>query len=915
MSSTYVLPQVRVFQQLVPAAMAGAGVRRAVVIGPDYQTVEYENATLDEKQRGALGTYNQGTEQSYLWPSRPAGGIVDQDWTKLFIENAWLQYWSSPSAMTVPATGDSNRVTGDINLVSYESYDRHNSLVNRDARIGDGVRLSGTGTDAESYEIYTRITGFQHEQIAASVEASEAYANNQINTTQSENATQTDGVTNTVEALANGAAYDGRVAGYVNETYTIEVIQGGVGSGARLRVTSASGTDNQASVVPAAFGSDTAIGTRGLVVNFDTTGVASSSPGETFPEEEFVVGQVWVVSVSQDYTAPAHVSSGTYTGPRDTTYIVEVIRGGDLTSSVASERPRVAITTTTGVDIGGPYTVASGSAVAIGAYGVQITFTGDSLVRGDRFSIEASATANGPIRTLLLAESLPEELAGQNVAVDLFIRGSYEISRRSIDGSAELQFNQSATELLVAGSLKVFDHTWTNTDGDMVPLDIHTGNLYVQYRALRMENTTRLRLYSAADIPTRVSPNSPFFYGLSKALQNSNGTAVFGVAITQDNRGGYQDALGKIGEEWEAYSIVPLTKDRGVHADVAAHVGAYSTPETGRWRRAYLNSDADTILPIYVAADDYTGGNDPVLAVVENDPNTSGVQYTRVLVTGGKFLDAGVRSGDVVRMSYSVDAFGDPTYETYEIDRVISEDQLILMSGPDQDIPIASKIEVWRPLTRDEIAHRYGSVSQSFGSRRIGHAWPDYVTMDGGQIVPGYYACCAYAGLRSGVEPHRPLTNVELVGIEDVPRSTDFFNNIQLNIMAGMGTLIFTRDRNTGRIYVRHQVTTGDYSNVKEREESFTTNQDDMSYQFLQEFSPAIGRSNISPRLLDILQIRLDELGDTFLLAPDPMIGPRALSVSVAELRQHEVLLDRVVARFNAELPAPFNNMDLTIVS
>lgn len=918
MSSTYILPQVRVFQQLIPTTMIGKGVRRAVVIGPDYQTVEYENATLDEKQRAQLGTYNQGAEQNYLWPNRPAGGIVDQDWTKLFLENAWLQYWSNPAPMTVPATGDSNRVAGDLNLVSYETYDRHPTLLNRDVRLGDGVRISGTGTDSEAYEIYTRVTGFQHEQLAASVGDSVAYANNQTNTTQDETGTQIDGVINTVEAIPDGTAYDGRVAGYVSETYTVEVIQGGVGTGARLRVTSASGTDNQASVVPAAFGGETAIGTRGLVVAFDTSGDASSADGETFPEDEFVVGQTWVFTVSQDYTIPAHVSGGTYTGTRDTTYIVEVIRGGSLTASAAADRPRIAVTTTTGVDIGGPYTVSSGTAVTIGSFGVQITFTGAGLVRGDRFSVPASATANGPIRTLLLAESMPDELLGQTVAVDLFIRGNYEVSRRQIDGSAGNHFEQSSTELTVAESLQVFDHTWTNEMGDMVALSVHTGTLYVQYRALRMDNTTRLRLYSAADLPSRVSPNSPFYYGLSKALQNSNGTAVFGLAVAQDTRGGYQDALSKIGEEWEAYSIIPLTKDRGVHADVADHIGIYSTPETGRWRRGLLNSDADTILPVYTTtnSDDYTAvDGTPVLAVVEDDPNTSGTQYTRVLVENGAFLTAGVRAGDVVRMNYSVDDFGDPIFETYEIDRVVSEDQLILMTGPSQDVPIASKIEIWRPLSRDEVARGYGRLSQAFYSRRIGHAWPDYVTADGGQVVPGYFLLCAYGGLRSGVEPHRPLTNVEIVGFEDVPRSTDYFNNEQLNIMAGMGTLIFTRDRNTGRIFVRHQVTTGNYDDVKQREESFTTNQDDMSYQFLQEFGPMIGRSNISPALLDIIGIRLSTLGDTFLQVNDRLIGPRALSVEIAELRQHEVLLDRVVARFHADLPAPFNNMDLTIVS
>jgi len=910
----YVIPQLRIFQQLEEVDTSGTGVRRAVVIGPNFDVKKYEGATAAAKALLNLGAYAQGVAESYTWPDRPAGGIVDTGWTKLFVENAWLKYWSSPSSLTIPATGDANRVTGSFNFVSFSSYDRDATFINRDVKVGDGVRISGTGTDAQAYDIETRITGFENNVIASTVGTSAAYAGNQANTTAAASESQIDGYDNAVEALADEASYDGRADGYVEETYVVEVIQGGAGSGARLRVTSASGTDNQSSVVPSAFGTPTAIGSRGLEVTWDISGT-TPLPSDDIEDEEFVVGQTWEFTVSQDYTIPAHSEGGTYTGPSDTTYIVEVLTGGDLTSGVASERPRIVVSTSTGIDLGGPYTVATGVAQALGAYGVTITFTGSSLVAGDRFSIAVTAEADGAVQTITMADAMPDELLGQSVAVDLYIRDDYEITERRIDGTSDLHFTQTATEISVVDDVEIYDSTWTDVSGELEALPLYKGDLYVQYRALSQTYGSRLTLFGVDDIPADVSPDDPFFYGLYKALTNSNGTEVFGVSVQTNDVAGYRVALGKIGEEIEAYAIVPMTKDSAVRAAVIAHVNAYSTPEVGRWRRGIFNSNAEDTVGVYTNSDSYTGGEDALLATIADDPSTSGTQYTKVYVTGGEFLTAGVLAGDILRVNYTVDAFGDPTYEEYTVDRVVSEDTLLLVSGPAADIPIASKIEIWRELDLDTVAENFGMLSSSIGNRKFIHLWPDYVTADGGQVVDGFYLCAAIAGFRSGVESNRPMTNVEITGFEDVPRSVEYFDDGQLNIMAAAGTWIVTKDENSGRIYTRHQLTTGDYNDINQREDSVTTNLDAISYELLNEFDSLIGTSNISPGLLDILRQRLVKKSDEFLEYSDNLVGPRALSVNIAELRQHTVLQDRIVARLEIEQPKPFNNMDLTIVS
>jgi hypothetical protein len=101
---------------------------------------------------------------------------------------------------------------------------------------------------------------------------------------------QSAGALNHVEAVsADILTYTGELP----EIYTIEVIQGGATTSAKFKVTSESGTDDQASISPSSMGSPTAIGTHDLFVTFDTSGT-----GGDVPLNEFIVGQTWEASLS-----------------------------------------------------------------------------------------------------------------------------------------------------------------------------------------------------------------------------------------------------------------------------------------------------------------------------------------------------------------------------------------------------------------------------------------------------------------------------------------------------------------------------------------------------------------------------------------------------------------------------------------
>jgi len=906
----YILPQVLVFQEFQQIPTAITEPLRAFITGPQYDLKRY----IDEKDDIGLGQYDPTIDTAYLWPDRPAGGVVDQDWTSLYMDNAWLKYWSNPDVVQVNASRRNHIRAATSVFQTFRTWARSAAFYTRDVATGDGVRIRGTGSDLVDYDIETFVTGFEHESVAASIAAASADTDNQITELAVESITQSVGPHNNVAGVADGSAYDGLEDGYVSETYTVLVTQASAGGDAttgRLKITSASGTDNVLDITPAAFGSDTDIGTRGLVVAFNNSGTnssSSSSPGGIVVDmNDFVEGQTWVVTVTQAFTATTPTSGGTYSGPSDTTYVATVTKGGAF-----ADQPEVMISTTTGIDVSGPHIITGAATpIAIGNYGVTIAVDGQ-LCYGDRFYIESTAEQDGAVQTLVLAHSLSSVLDAVNLTVDLFIVKNMEVSENRTGHAPLVNFETTATQITVKSGIIGVDSTWVD-GGTLMEMDAYKGDMYVQYRALLQTGCSAVgTIDDIGDVVSTlgpVVPENPLALGVYKALQNANGTEVKYMGVCSDDLAGYSAVADAIVGRDDVYSIVPLTQDATIQGLFQAHVNQMSTAENGRWRIAWLNSASSAEAGIVTL--DSQG--DPYLATVTDDPSTVGTQYTFVTWTGGTFLTDGVIAGDILRCNYSSDGFSNYTYEEYTVDAVISEDTMRLISGPSAAINVPSKFEVWRNLSKTQIATNYGAISAAFGDRRVRHIWPDWVGSAGTQME-GFYLCAALAGLRSGVAPHQGLTNVELVGFDDLERTTEYFGGSQLNIIAEAGTWIVT-ETPEGTVYTRQQLTTGDYDDLNEREDSIVTNVDSISYYLLGIFEPYIGKANVTPDFVTFLESQLDAAIETLKASGTDILGGQVLDgTEITEIRQHSLLRDRVVAQVNLDLPYPFNNFELHLV-
>lgn len=925
--ATYVVPQVQVFEEFETAPQARDAELPAHISGGNAHLIRHSVA--DEKSEGSLGSYDRLNDEAHDWPARPAGGVVDADYTKVFIENALLQYYSHSIGVgdtLSTVAGATNRIRAAATIFKSGNDEvRDDVLLDRDVKVGDFVTARAVVSSVQ-YELNSYVAGFVAEIIAASVGAASSDSDNQASTSAANSGGQVTGPFNCVDITSiSHTLYDGLEDGNVTETYTILVTKssvGGDGTTAQLRIRSASGNDDLNGVSPAAFGSPSDIGTRGATVTFHNTHGATcsvSAVDQEVDDDDFVAGQSWVVTVTQDFTPAAATEGGTYTGAVDTTYIVEVTRGGTYAGTL---KPQITVTTDKGIDASGPHLVtAAATDVNIGIKGVTVAFDATSLRKGDRYYIPVTAETKGAIQTIILGNNFPSEVIDNGeteVDLDLFIRKTIEVTANRTGEAPLTNWEQSETELTLKSGIVAFDETWTE-DGVPVSLPVWAastyGKVYVEarYWLSTLCNTVDTLIDISgieAAIPGPLDPDNPLKWGVYKALQNSNGTGVRFTSVCDPNDvDSWARVLELIDGRRDTYNLVPLTRNAVVLGLFEAHCNDSSSPNVGRWRTAWFNLAGIPEKVITNAALSTDG--EEILAVLEDDPDTSGTQYTLLRVPGntGLFATNDVQPGDIVRYLYTTDGFDNAAYTEFVVDEVINEDTIRLLVGNAVAINTPQKIEVWRNLTATHEAEELAKAG-GFSNRRIKQVWPDTVGQDG-YTVPGYFLCCCLAGLASGVVPQQGLTHVEVAGCDNLDRTVLHFNRTQLDVMAGGGVWVVTQDLQSGAVLTRHAVTTGDTDDINMREEMVTRNLDSIAFFMQDIYAPYIGVANMTPGAIAMIEAETKTalkylVGRSFV----SRLGGQLIDGQISQMRAHATLKDRLVVGLRLLLPYPMNNIE-----
>lgn len=916
--ATQVLPQVRVFQEfnLLPAAIADP--LRAYIFGDHYEVRTYEKA----KSLIGLGAYDPDSDTDYPYPAREAGEIVDQDFSRLFIDDALIRYWRDsevPGVTFAPASPNHVDADGTFSFATTDSASRDSSLP-KDVEAGDRVLVKNPNDLSDT--LLTSIRSVVRETVAGSFAASTADSDNESSTTASTTAVSAPASNYSVSIDAT--AYDGTVDGNLTDRYTVRISKSGGPGVAEFDLLSDSGLDDEFGIQITALGTPISVGDRGLDVTFDggsESSSSSSSADGSLAYNDFQAGQEWVFDVSGDYDVVSnpYVDTGdAFTGPKDATYILEVIQGGDS--------PRIAYRTTTGIDAG-ELDLTLDQLTAIGQYGLEVAFgpgydagagssssssdasaLGYRLVKGDIFYVQATAPTEGRAYRLTLADTLPSSmLAEADLELDIYDQQNIEVTERRYLAPGVYNFTQDSNEVTVAGGITFFGSSGDPLNGSPVI----GGQLYFGYRALSQDWVNEVQSVSnvseLGNYFTDLTPDNPLGFAVKKAVENSNGTAVRFIGIPTNDLAGYTQALNKTLEREDVYSFVPLTQDQAVLNAVVGHVQGLSSPEKGRWRIAWVTTP--------LAAESRVVGDDttPILGTIQDNPGDAAGTNRLVTATNGQFLANDVQAGDELRYNYGVDSFGDPTYSTAVVDQVISETQLLLVTGPSSAVNVASQLEVWRTLDTDAQVNEL-VAGNPYSSRRVYNVFAGGATIDGFAGVADYFLAAAYAGLRSGVAPHQGLTNVELGGVEAVPFMTITLNGNQLDTLANAGFWLTYQDAVDGSIFCRKQIST-DLTDLNTTEQSITTNLDSQSYYYKNTLKPYIGRTNNVQTVHNLIRADLEAAFEFFLNnGRTPTLGGQLVAATIEELRPSVVERDKLVITVSIQLPYPINLIDLNLV-
>ena len=909
---------------------------RPVLIGPRAGLHRYAETT----ERALIGDYDKLADQTYDYPDRSTGSAIDLDSVLLYASTADLNYFNKyvgSNGSCQPSSTYPNRVrAANYIFKTANDYDRSANFYDRDVAVGDVAYVRGVD-GSDTYELTTFVTGFVGETVAATTGAATAEANNAATQSLSTSISQVAGTPiNDVVATANGASYASTDDGYITRTYTITVTQSSTGSNAtsgRLSVVSADGLDDVASVTPSAFGAATAIGTKGLTVTFAISPSASSACLYGIDEDDFVVGQQWTVTVSQAFTAPTATSGGTYTGTEDHTYVVTVTRGGLY---AATTKPQITVTSSTGYDQSGPTNVtAASTAIAVGNYGVTVSFNGTYLRKGDVYYITVTAEAEAQVRTLILQDDIPEEIRGTEVDLRLFVRRTdLAIPTVRTEPTNFTNWSFDNDEITIESGIYIIDDEFTD-GSDFVPIAMDSATLYVEYREWVTTGAGAvIVLNDPDDIEANlgtVDPDNPIAYAASMALGNTDGELsgdptrpaadttdqVLCIALGGDpsDTDLWTTALEIIEDDEDAYAIVPLTQSATIHALVVAHVTAQSADSSGFYKVAWLPAKLNETAAI--VNDTTTDDENPITVTIAEDPDASG-EYTIVTASSNAtFVTLEVRAGDILRTNYGLDAFGEDTYDEYEIEEVISETTLRLVTGPTAAVSVAVLAEVWREYTRDEMVSQLVANAATYESERIRYVWPDQPGFGGevvgGESYAGAYLCAALAGLTGAVPSHQSLKNVGLEGFDDMTRSSRYFSQAQLSALADGGVFVVTQTPG-GVIYTRNANTT-DMSETGTANEMVVRNADMLRKAVQAEWAPYVGAGNVVSNIRQLLESALASLvGNITAASFTEELGPPVGTLTIASLTtvtgQSDVILVTLTA---TGLAVPLNQIQITL--
>jgi hypothetical protein len=471
------------------------------------------------------------------------------------------------------------------------------------------------------------------------------------------------------------------------------------------------------------------------------------------------------------------------------------------------------------------------------------------------------------------------------------------------------------------------------------PFSPGSADIYVQYKGLRKDvsplaaHPALLRLSNATDLSTVLSPinaDNPLALGLFFTIINAPGIECTGMGVDEMTASapfGTLAAFTRVAnfiESEEVYAIAPLTHDDTVHQMFQAHVDAMSGPEQKGERIVFINPSAPLRAVDEVVASGLLGAS----------TSTANQLLTETSVAPG-LVSLGLNP---LELTYS-----DQVYMEITVDGEVRRYLMSLANGALNQFTVtfsagqnADSFFSVTPLTetvidttwsvkqrgalllipgstlpdKDKIAETVAAQSSAYKDRRVYKVFPDLVTatIDGtDELIDGFYACAAIAGMVARFPPQQGFTNMTMTGFTGVKGSNDTYSVKQLNVMAGGGTYVLVQDAVGAPIVSRHQLSTN-LTSIEARELSITKVVDYVAKFLRTGLRNFIGTFNITQPFLDTLSTIIQGMLG-FLVENGIILGG-----DLNNLIQAKDAPDTVLVDVTLDVPFPCNYIRLTLV-
>lgn len=888
----YLRPQLSIRQVLSRTPDAVANRLNALIVGPNYHVEPFDSAPA------GTGVPYQSAGRTVALPNAESTEVLDAASVRIFARALDLARVSGTG--TIPSLAEAHVVKLTGTTVAAQGL-----------QVGD-VFISGHGTNQG---FRRKITGFRGQDIASSYAQD---AENAANPTANATLTVTPAPANanflpdkgsgTWAGLAKGAVY----AGKYGDLFTLTCTTGGAPGVAVVSIRSNSGLYDADGVATTDSSGKYALSGS----YFDGVQITLTKQGAV---RDLQIGDVIAFQLLAPYAALAagHLAitdagSG-YTGLSNTIYLIKVTVGGAI--GVA----QVQVSDTSGIDVVQTHTPADASAFTVGTKGLRATFSSVSgvaqagLKKGDVYAVVATAAT--------YSTSTFDKVILNGPAIDItgLSSGAATTWVNRVEYTGEIIPTETDTGVLtwtaasVAGGV-IFaanGKVKVTRDAGVAYLSMvdSTGELFASYRALTPPAADEGMVSVTADAVDAQfgtgGQSNVLAYGLKRALVGAQGRAVYALRTAGTSAADFSAALAKVQHTDSVYALCALSDRLDVKQALATHCETMSVETIKNFRRGYVGIDCDGAYGAMVKTPSNTNYTATVGSL--NGGNL------KVYSAAGGFISARAVAGDLFRVNFAVDVFGNETYEQYVVAEVLSDTELALVTGPAAPVNPAARFELWKADTAANQVDRVSQASAAIGSRRIAHVWCDRGTSDGVR-VPAMFIAAEVAGLRSALLPQQGLTRTEVTTVTAAANMYLRYTAEQLDAAAAAGTFIITQDAAGGSVYIRHQLTTKTDGGSLYYEDSVGTNLDDLSFGFKDILDGYLGKRNGNTETVAEVRRRASLFLDKkTLTVPVADIGPAVLRYDNLTVNLDPVFKDRLIVSAEADLPLPLNQITVTL--